>query len=167
MAKISAYTEEVDPNPDSMVIIAYGGANFRVKLSNVPAKAWTSFTPTLTGVTIGGGTLAGSYVQIGKTIHFRASLTLSTTTITGAVSFSLPVTAAAAVNSTPVGLSRMIDANGSQYIGAIVATSTTTVQVRALNAASTYLLENPLSSTVPFTWADGDVISIEGTYEAA
>lgn len=38
--------------------------------------AWTSYTPTLTNVTLGtGGTVQGWYHQIGHTIRFRALIT--------------------------------------------------------------------------------------------
>lgn len=59
--------------------------------------AWTSYTPTVTtsgsAFSLGNGTIAGSYTQIGKTTFGRIVLTIGSTTSIGSgnYSFSLPV----------------------------------------------------------------------------
>ena len=54
---------------------------------------YTSWTPTLTNITIGNGTVTAAYVQIGKHIHAQIRITLgSTSTVGGNPGFSLPVT---------------------------------------------------------------------------
>jgi hypothetical protein len=167
MAKISAYPEEVNPNPAAEVVIAYAGANFRVKLSNVPAKAWTAFTPVWTGLTVGDGTNTGRQVQIGKTVFVVADFTFgATSAITGAVSMNCPVVAAAAA-VRPIGGLRLNDISVQPYQGFILLFSTTLIRLRVANVAGTYPIDVELSSIIPFTWAAGDIISLNGFYEAA
>src|SRR5690242_15835711 len=58
-------------------------------------KAWTTFTPTWTNVTVGNASVnSGKYLKIGKVVWFRIDLVLgSTSTVTGSVSVAFPVTA--------------------------------------------------------------------------
>jgi hypothetical protein len=53
------------------------------------------------------------------------------------------------------------------FMGDVLWTSTTTVTLFVLNAASTYLSTNIITSSVPITWAIDDEISGFITYEAA
>jgi hypothetical protein len=130
---------------------------------------WDSYTPTwtnsTTNPTIGNGTLSGAYIQVGKFVVFRVSIGMGSTTTfgTGAgYSFGLPVasnegtglwTGGATLNDTSASGNRM---------GRIV----------WLNAGSTVGMADEatgarVSSTVPFTFASGDQITIKGIYEAA
>lgn len=134
--------------------------------------AWTSWTPTLTNITIGNGTLVCKYTQIGKLITCRFSLVFgSTTSISGAAVFSLPVTRAAYGGTngiTPLGLARMFDTSaGATWEGNVLNLSTTTVQVNAWDASAAAVKQLNTSSTVPFTWATGDEIGAQFSYEAA
>lgn len=126
--------------------------------------AWTSYTPTLTSFTPGNGTSAGAYCRIGKTIHFRASFTFGTTSA-AAIStpqLSLPVTAV----SSFAGTFRGLFVNGVNYFEAFtIQDTTTTCQVGT--SGGTNGAQNPISTTVPFTWTTGSVIRLFGTYEAA
>jgi hypothetical protein len=58
-------------------------------------EAWTSYTPTATNFTVGNGTIAGKYAQVGKLIVIRVNFTGgSTSTYTAsAFAISLPVAA--------------------------------------------------------------------------
>src|SRR6185369_9654216 len=74
----------------------------------VPQSAWGSWTPSWTNLSVGNGTVVAKYVQIGKTVFARLSLVLgSTSTVTGPVIFSLPVTSVTydgAATGTPLGM---------------------------------------------------------------
>jgi hypothetical protein len=61
--------------------------------------SWVAYTPTLTNITLGNGTLTGRYKQIGKLVFFEVTLTFGSTTTLATVAnytqsprFSLPVT---------------------------------------------------------------------------
>jgi len=125
-------------------------------------RAWTSYTPTTTNITIGNGTWSSSYAMVGKTVHLKVRFTLgSTSAITGAATFSLPVTA------TGFGYGTANLNTGSNYLGVAAISGTTNVVTNVVNAAGTYAVQASTSATVPATWATGHVISLSITYEAA
>jgi len=130
------------------------------------AGAWTPYTPTLTNVTLGNGTLTGKYRQVGKTVDFSISLTFGTTTaFTGSIGFGLPVTAVD-VNWTAAGF--LFDSSNSEARqGAIVNPSTTVALLYAAGMGPGATSSGPVDATNPFTWASPDLVRISGTYEAA
>jgi len=125
--------------------------------------AWTGYTPTLTGITLGSGTVAFTWIQQGKTIHVRGRFTFgSTSAVTGAASISLPVTAVAAnfvANLTA-------RAGGVDYMMLPIST-TTTIGVNALGSAGAYTNRTTISNLIPGTWTTNDFITFSATYEAA
>jgi hypothetical protein len=54
-------------------------------------KAWTAYTPTLTGWGVGNGTWDSYYVQLGKTVIWRVQFTVGSTTTFGNLSMTPPV----------------------------------------------------------------------------
>jgi hypothetical protein len=123
-----------------------------------------------TGVTLGtGSTVEGAYQRVGRTIFWRAYLTLGTGgALTGSVTMTLPVTGSAgmATNLGAPGMAVYDDFTANMIIGAYEYT-TTTIRYLALGTATTYLDRQFLSGTVPFTWAVSDKIRASGFYEAA
>jgi hypothetical protein len=98
-------------------------------------------------------------------VNFHLELVFgSTTSISGSVSFSAPLTQAAyAAINAPIGLVRLF-VTGTGYTGICLATNTTTFLIAVNNSSTTYLTNSGLSSTVPATWATGDAIEVNGTY---
>jgi hypothetical protein len=130
--------------------------------SAIGNAAWTTYTPTVSGITIGNGTWAASYMQIGKTVFLKVRFTLgSTSAITGAATFSLPVTA------TGFGYGVANLNRGNNYAGVAAISGTTNVVANAIDSSVTYATQRSTSATVPATWAAADVISISIAYEAA
>lgn len=159
---------------ESTITLRYDGSNwYEVGRSPAPVGgAWASWTPTWTNLTLGNGTVVAKYSQIGNLVTCRLSLVFgSTTSVSGSVSFSLPVTRAAIAGTagvTPLGQCRLFDTSGGvTNDGVIVTTSTTTALLTVNNSAATYLTAVALSSTIPFTWAVGDEIAAQFTFEAA
>ena len=127
--------------------------------------AWQSWTPTLSNLS--GGTLTyAKYVQIGKTVHFRFKYTLAGAGITGSVDVTLPVAAfAGATTSDYMDGSAVFQHTGvSTFLGPILFLGTASVRLQYLQSTSQV---TNISSSVPFTWANTDVISAVGSYEAA
>lgn len=131
--------------------------------------AWGSYTPSWTGSTtnpvLGNGTIAGAYAQAGKLVFYKVTLTTGSTSTygSGAWLFSLPVTASSfsvtAAGST--GFATLYDSSGTtRYFRMAYQNSTTTVAMADMSATL-------VTATVPFTWATGDSLSIQGFYEAA
>jgi len=125
--------------------------------------AWQGYTPTLTGITLGNGSVSFTFVEHGKTVHVRGRVTFGTTTVvTGAASISLPKTAVSAnfvANLTA-------RAGGLDYAMLPIAT-TTTIGVNALGSAGAYANRVTLSALIPGTWTNSDFITFSATYEAA
>lgn len=134
------------------------------------AWAWTAWTPTLTNLTLGNGTVTALYARIGNIIVARISFIMGTTSaVSGSPTFSLPVTAAAyaGTNTTQqVGVGRYLDNSaGNTYPSAPTMQSTTTI--RMLHYSGSPLGYASTSATQPFTWATNDEIHIDFFYEPA
>lgn len=132
---------------------------------------WQSWSPTLSGrFNDAKWTKACTYIQIGKTVHYKFKVTASTTTPmdgSGEPIFTLPVTSISYSTSFVSGMGMLEDLVTAAYSCQITHSSTTTARVQILNSGSTYVAPASISSTVPMTWTTGDFIEVHGTYEAA
>jgi hypothetical protein len=134
--------------------------------------AWESWTPTWTNLSVGNGTVVAKFKRLGKVVIARLSLIFgSTTSVSGGVSFSLPVTStsyAGAASGTTLGACRLIDTSAPLGLdGSILNASTTTALITVLDTSGTYAKATVLSSSVPFTWAVSDELLAQFCYEAA
>lgn len=132
---------------------------------------WTAFTPVWTGATtnpaIGNAVLVGRYKRIGKTIFYRVAITMGTTTTYGSGQYSLSLPFTAHASGTQI-----IAAGEVQIGGSIVP-----IRGRVLVSAASALLYCPgltaggsdraVLPTVPGTFANGTIMVLEGSYEAA
>jgi hypothetical protein len=137
----------------------------RDNLDYLYGGSWTSWTPTLTNITVGDGTRVSVYQQIGKTVRWRFKLTFGSTSSFGAgPTFTLPVTAHAnyTVGVTAGNVSGYDASLVQKYAG--MAFYDASGRIFAANQASPI---SAFSSTVPFTWTTSDVFAAEGFYEAA
>lgn len=130
------------------------------------SSASTSYTPSWTNLTVGNGTATGTYFQVGKIVFGRVSIVFgSTTSISGAVSFSLPVTASSTTYPTAaspnIGTGTLLDSGTSTINALAVLATTTTIKVRYGTT------QTDLGATAPFTWETNDTIFIQFIYEAA
>lgn len=132
--------------------------------------AWTSWTPTWTNLNSSTSTQNSSYARVGNIIICRLNLVWgASTSISGDVTFSLPVTARSSVftNFQALGNVNLNDASGLLYAGVIAYATTTTAHLYVSKADSTYTNFAALSSTIPFTWTTSDGILGVFMYEAA
>jgi hypothetical protein len=128
--------------------------------------AWTSWTPSFTNWALGNGTIDAKYKAIGKIVFLRIKFVVgSTTTKSGQLQLSLPVTATAYYGvAAPIKCT--YDDNGSDIYEYFSRISTTNLQ-------ATYQLwsvagnNRAISATAPFTWATNDQMYFQGFYEAA
>lgn len=136
---------------------------------------WASWTPTITNLTLGSGSVTATYIQIGKTVHckFRFIYGAGSAVGTGPY-FTLPVTASSSGYSAVAGAAPfqgtgwILDSSSSTPLLAIpLSRSTTTCIIRLIGVAGTYANANEITSTVPITWATGDEIGVHFSYEAA
>lgn len=131
---------------------------------------WTTYTPTLAGVTLGTGyTLSAAYASIGKTVIVQFYFALgATSAITGDVSFSLPINHASSNRSGQAGTCAITDASpATRYPGSILLSGTPGYAFfRVGNASGTYLTQVALSSSIPIAvWAVNDSLAATVVYQ--
>lgn len=135
--------------------------------------AWTAYTPTWTNVTVGNATQASAYMNAGKLYVVRISLTFgSTTSISGTPDFTLPggVSVISGYSQFHVfGMGGLLDTSaGITCLSPIIRTPTADkLRFLSIDTSGTYASAAGVSATVPFTWANGDMISGTFTFQAA
>jgi len=137
--------------------------------------AWTTWSPTLSNLTLGNGPpVVAKYRQIGThgSVDYVFGFTLgSTSTVGTEPGFTLPVVPATSpyVNATgvqtPVGMAYYRHASGSpaSRIGVAVVFATSVASLRYNNHTTGDSLAQ-ITATVPWTWATGDYLTGWGTY---
>lgn len=130
---------------------------------NTIEAAWTSYTATTTGITIGtGGTVVTRRMKYGRTCHYQGTITLGTGgVLTGAPTVSLPFNSAA-TGITQVGAAEFRDFGTEFRPGAVRLITGTTLEFEVYGPVG-----GVLSATGPWTWAVSDQISWNVTYETA
>ena len=133
--------------------------------SGTSLGAWTAFTPTFTGITIGNGSISAAYSVIGKTCFARYDLTFGSTTTVGGSSngFTLPLTMKSGQYATVIPF--YFDASLAASYHGFGQTTSNYIYFDATNNANGKA-EN-ITTTTPFTWSTSDRIIVSVVYEAA
>lgn len=135
------------------------------------SEAYSSWTPTLSNLTQGNGTIEAKFKQVGKFVHFRFTFILGSTSSVGSIpTITLPVTSASytgSTNATPIGVVNSYDSGVNNYIGTVVRNSTTVALLRTNQVSGSNVIQANITATVPFTWGTADELTAWGTYEAA
>lgn len=132
------------------------------------ASAWTASS---VNPVIGNGTIDAKYIQIGKTVFFRVVITPGNTTTFGTGSYRVLLPVASAY--TPIQLFMTVGWWGGFRGGVgnnggaceLVTTLHVGGLIHSITTAGQFSAE--LSNTLPGTWANGDTLWFQGTYEAA
>ena len=129
-------------------------------------SAWTTWTPTLSNLTLGSGTQTAKYRRLGNTVDWYWRFVFGSGSAVGtAPSFTLPVACAGDYSTYPPWFGMLIDASTSLRAPAVLnLSSTTTVIVQYFSSLNTAA---NVGSTIPWTWATGDVLSATGSYYTA
>jgi hypothetical protein len=157
----------VVPNLDADKLDGIEGAAF-VQSANL---VWSTWTPTLTNLVVGNGTMQGKYMQINKLVFVDLHIAFGATSTFGgggAWSFTYPVTAADALGQ--VFSVYILDSGSNLYTGTAVAASTTTFTLNpsVTNSAGSPALDTgSVTNGNPFTWAVNDQLRISGFFRAA
>lgn len=134
-----------------------------------PVNGWKTYSPTVggTGWALGNGTVTGRYMRAGRHVRFFGSVVWGNTSTFGGSNLTVTLPVAARTSNELIQFS-LIDSGtttlqGSAFTVAASATITPTVW----GSAGTYVnLQAGLTTTVPFTWVNGDSLSFSGSYEA-
>jgi hypothetical protein len=153
-------------------IATKGTGLFKVNGNPIMDGSWSSWTPTWTNVTIGNAVVTGKYSQVGKTVIARLNVVWgNSTSASGNIVFSLPVTAASYPGTSNVGyigFGTMFDVSGGLVYDTVLTRLTTTTAGAAAKAANGTWVTNAVASNVqPVTWANTDEWDWTIIYEAA
>lgn len=163
---------DINLTPKGTGVIKIGG-------NTVTPGAWQAWTPTFTNWTVGTGGSAGTvayYAQVGKTVcyHIRSVLGTSGASVTGPITFTLPVNVNTTMNNAitegyMIGQCKLLDASTAAYTGYIQTdtSSNTKATVMGQGAGGTYLIQATTGTNVPFSWGANDLFIATGSYEAA
>ena len=136
-----------------------------VSAAGLPVK--TSYTPTWgntgTANTLGNATISGEYLQMGKIAFFTMSFVFGSTSVAGSgtFTFTTPVTSTGSLGAGAIDVLLADSSAGIYYRGAGASVSSTVFSVLATNSATPTQLTGVIS-TVPFTWATGDSVTVRG-----
>ena len=131
------------------------------------AGIYQAYTPSLTGFTLGNGTLLGRYTRQNQLIVGWAMFTFgSTSSVASTPAISMPAAPHASfMFGMPVGVGWIYDSSASLRLGCIA---------HYWNSPDKIFLTNPglpsgetVTSGTPFAWATGDQFFIQFQYEAA
>lgn len=129
---------------------------------------WFTWSPTITNLTLGNGTIIARYSQIGSVAHFLFRFTLGSTSSVGTNPyFTLPVIPA--YNHAINQIVTLLDSGTANYYASAVneGASKEVVFMYAMASSGAIATYNLITATVPFTWTTNDVIAVSGTYEIA
>jgi hypothetical protein len=131
--------------------------------------AWSTWTPTLTNLTLGSGVIVARYKQIGRRVDYRFRFTLGAGSAVGtSPRFTLPVAPIASpayvTFNDPLGDGQLADTGTANRRASVHMSSGSTVEIYSYSTTGVLTV---ITATVPHTWASTDVIAISGTYEAA
>jgi hypothetical protein len=128
---------------------------------------WVSWTPTLTNLTLGNGTITARYVVIGKTMHFWVEFVLgSTSSVGSSPTISFPSGITSAVSGLPLlGTGTTGNIGGTRWKLVTIQISSSTFRPRVEQVNGTYTNIQDVSATIPATWVTGSTFSLEGTLE--
>lgn len=114
--------------------------------------AWASWTPTLSGWTLGNGTLTGVAMTAGKLVIGRVTYTVgSTDTPSGNLAISLPAT-----STMPTGIA--IGQAGLNDTSASARAFRTVWQASSTTMQFSTEADARITPTAPWTWAAGDSV---------
>jgi len=146
----------------------------KVAIGNTVIGTYTAFTPTFTNLTVGNGTSSARFSRVNNVVDYYGYFILGTTSsVTGLVNITLPVTANsiyAGLTGIPMGDLEMFDISASTWFkGELFSVSSATAtRARIWTTSGTNVINNSSANiTAPMTWATGDQLLWNITYEAA
>ena len=139
-----------------------------LRIGGTAIGTWTDFTPVFaTGFTIGNATVIAKYATINDVVVVYVNILFgSTTSVSGEVLFTLPVTAGDSFSATASLMGVAYDQNATEtYPLAPRPYATTGVRIRAIDTSGATAKSLILSSTAPFTWTTNDRLVFTTYYE--
>jgi len=128
-----------------------------------------SWTPTLTNISIGNGSVTAHYAEVNEIVYFEIKMTCgSTTSFSGtSMQFTVPVTIGSSLTYNPNGGGWAVPTGGSFYPIQTVIFADGRIVPYAFNASATYATATSIRGTIPETWNSSGTLFMSGTYRAS
>jgi hypothetical protein len=145
----------------------------KLAIGNTVIGTYEAYVPTLyTQFTLGNGTVSTRWCRVNNLIHYYGTITFGSTSVVTGANFGvrLPVIQSTLFTGDqfPLGATMYYDASTTaRYIGQATQSTSGYFRLWVLNTQPSYTSQTFCSATVPMTWAVGDVIRWNITYEAA
>ena len=148
----------------------------KVAIGNTVLGTYTAYTPIWdAGITIGNGTFSSAYCRVNNLVHYYGTFTFGSTTVVASNNWILrtPITAETSFTRPfpgfNVGMIGFYDVSASLALYGTTAFQSVGSQIRihTTTVSGTYPQLGVPTSTVPFTWAVGDLVQWNFTYRAA
>jgi hypothetical protein len=148
----------------------------KVAIGNTVLGTYQAWTPTYSGFTLGNGTVTANYCRVNNFVHAYANIVLgSTSTVTGSLYVSVPVTVNSSMVSTGadgaafiLGSASYTDEGTLQNFGwAMSNTGGSLFRLFVDVSNATYSQRLSVNATTPFTWVTGDSFRFSAYYQAA
>ena len=131
----------------------------------------TSATSPITDFTNGNATIIHRYAQSGKFVHQFLQYTWGSTTSVGGGASLLrlqnAVTIASGYSIFSAGVAYFYDSSANQLFVGTARIDDQSIYLYVEDDLGTYTRVVNSSNTVPFTWANGDILTVNVVYEAA
>jgi hypothetical protein len=130
---------------------------------------FSAWTPAFGGVTIGNATYTARYTQIGKLVYGYLDFKFGSTTSQGTgFYFSEPVAQKSSINNYGATAQMYDSSANTRYLAQVLQGDFDGYFYIAPSPSSgSYVTFTDTTSSVPFTWAVNDIVSVQFTYEAA
>lgn len=121
-------------------------------------NAWISYTPTLTNITLGNGTITAAYNLIGKNLFIRFRFAGGSTSSLGTgPKFSIPSGLTITNNQTYLGGRAFFEDSGiGTYQGFLYVDTTTSLMFFVNTVSGSLIRDTTVTSTTPFTFGNTD-----------
>lgn len=138
-------------------------------LATALTSSWSTWSPTLTNLTLGTGTQVARYRQSGKTVDYYWQWIYGAGSAVGTTpSFTLPVAPAAHYSTGRTGAFpgtvHLLDNGVTERQGGVKISTGSTLVITYWTAAPA---QADITNAAPWTWAAADGFTIFGSYEAA
>ena len=130
-----------------------------------PAEpVWTTWSPTVTGLTKGNGTEVARYRNNGKMVDIFYQFTLgSTSSITGQVYLTPPINS---IYDLAIACAYFSEA-GVADVPAGIFMPKSVIYPKTMGTAAAFMNQAQLNASTPFTWGTGDFFNFNFSYEVA
>jgi hypothetical protein len=124
-----------------------------------------TWTPAISGLTLGNGTATGLYTKIGNSVNVQFRILLgSTSSVTNLFTLSgLPFSS----SNFATGFVDVLDSGTIQYNASLNAYGAgSTVDIRGMRSNGTYVDSYVMNTNAPMTWTTNDSITANFTYRS-